>query len=216
MDAICFDMDGVIVDSERHWVPIENERILPAVIESGQPTASEITGMNVSDLYGYLDAKYGTTMDEAAFRSHYDDVAEELYTERAALMDGFEGLRADLRDRDAALALVSSSPHRWIDFVLDRFDLRGAFDAVVSADDIDGASKPEPEIYEHGAARLDVPAARCVAVEDSAHGVEAAVAAGMYVLGYRTDANDSQDLSGADAVVAGPEELRERLEVLCA
>ncbi|MFC7154703.1 HAD family hydrolase [Halomarina halobia] len=216
MDAVCFDMDGVIVDSERHWAPLENERILPRAVESGTVTASDITGMNVADLHAHLAEEYGTTMSEAAFVALYDEAAEELYTERVALIEGFEPLCERLGERGAALSIVSSSPRRWIRFVLDRFDLRGAFDAVVSAEDVDGPSKPAPDVYERAAARLDAAPERCVAVEDSAHGVAAATAAGMYCVGYRTDANESQDLSAADAIAAGPAALRERVEALCA
>lgn len=215
MDAICFDMDGVVVDSERHWVPIENERILPETVESGHPTADEITGMNVRDLYGYLDEEYGTTMDEEGFVARYDDAAAELYTERVDLLEGFETLCGQMRERNVAVALVSASPRRWIGFVLDRFDLHGCFDLVVSAEDIAGPSKPEPHVYEHAAAGLGIPTDGCVAVEDSAHGVEAAAAAGMSVLGYRTGANGSQDLAAADAVATGPADLRRRLKVRC-
>lgn len=209
------DMDGVIVDSERHWVPLENERILPQTVASGEVTASEITGMNVTDLCAYLDTEYGTTMNEAEFIGLYDEVAEELYTERVALQDGFEGLCEHLHKQDIVVAIVSSSPRRWIRFVLDRFALHELIDEVVSAEDIDGSSKPAPDIYQYAASQLTIPAEQCVAVEDSAHGIAAANAAEMYSLGYRTDVNADQDLAAADRVVAGPVELRNHLETLC-
>lgn len=211
-EAVCFDMDGVVVDSEHHWVPLENERILPRAAPDGDVTASDITGMNVSDLYDHLVAEHGATMDREAFVALYDDAAEELYTERAALLPGFDALRSALRERGASLALVSSSPRRWIRLVTDRFALDG-FDAVVSADDVAGPSKPEPDVYERAAERIDVAPANCVAVEDSTHGVSAANAAGMTSVGFRWDDDHAQDLSAADAVATGPDDLgRELLE----
>lgn len=208
MDAVCFDMDGVIVDSERHWIPLETERILPRAVPSGEVHASEITGMNVTHLYAYLSEQYGTAISEKEFLGLYDEVAEELYTERVTLMDGFEEFLRTLRGRGIRVALVSSSPHRWIEIVLDQFGLRSAFDAIVSAEDIDGDGKPAPDVYRYAASELGVPPDRCVAVEDSAHGVKAAIGAGMVCVGYRTDINDNQELSEATAVVEGPDALR--------
>lgn len=213
MDAICFDMDGVVVDSERHWVPLENERILPAAVESSGsdgPTASEITGMNVRDLHAYLEREYGTTVTVDELVATYDDAAVELYEERVSLLDGFDDVLATLEAAGVAVALVSSSPHRWIDRVLDRFELRDAFGAIHSGEDV-AEGKPAPAIYERAVADLGVDAADAVAVEDSAHGVAAASAAGLHVVGYRTAANADADLDRADEVVAGPDALRETL-----
>ena len=215
MDGCFFDMDGVVVDSERHWVPLENERILPAVVDTppGEgPAASEITGMNVRDAYAYLDREYGTTVDLDDYLAVYDDAAAELYDERVALMPAFESLVDDLHGDDVALALVSSSPHRWIDRVLDRFDLRDAFDAVVSADDVDAPGKPAPDVYETAAARLDVDPTASVAIEDSAHGLAAARAARMTAVAYRPTANADSTFDHADVVADGPDDLRTVLD----
>jgi len=212
--AVCFDMDGVVVDSERHWVPLENERILPAAVPGADVTAGDITGMNVRDLYAHLSAEYGTALDEGEFLALYDDAAEELYTERAALLDGFEELVGSLREAEVAVALVSSSPRRWIRLVLERFGLADRLDAVVSADDVD-SGKPAPDVYERAADRLGVAPGRCVAVEDSTHGLAAALAAGMEGVGYRTAVNAGQDLSAADTVAEGPVALGRVLRERC-
>ena len=214
MDACCFDMDGVVVDSERHWVPLENDRILPAVVDAPpgeEPRASEITGMHVEDAYALLDREYGTTLDLDGYLDVYDDAAAELYDERVALLPGFDRLCEDLRTAGVAVALVSSSPHRWIDRVLDRFELRDAFDAVVSADDVPGPGKPAPDVYADATERLGVDATASVAVEDSVHGTAAASAAGLDVVGYRTAANEAVTFADADVVVEGAPALREHL-----
>jgi HAD superfamily hydrolase (TIGR01509 family) len=214
MDACCFDMDGVVVDSERHWVPLEEERILPRVVDAREgtvPSASETTGMHVEDAYAFLEREYGTTVTLDEFFAVYDEAAVELYDERVALVPGFERLVEDLRAGDVAIALVSSSPHRWIDRVFDRFGLQGAFDAVVSADDVPGPSKPAPDVYEHATDRLGVHAAASVAVEDSAHGAAAASAAGLDVVGYRSDRNRSVAFADADVVADGADALHETL-----
>ncbi|MFC4987399.1 HAD family hydrolase [Saliphagus infecundisoli] len=212
--AVMFDMDGVLVDSERHWAPLENEHILPRTTASGEVTASEISGLNVADLYAYLIEEYETTIDKREFVALYDEVAEDLYSERATLVDGFDDLVEMLREREVKISLVTSSPRRWVQLVLDRFGLDGVFDTIVCADDIDGASKPAPDIYEYAADTLTVAPQRCIAIEDSSHGVQAARSAGMYCLGYRTEANHGQDLTNADQVAAGATELHDQLHAL--
>lgn len=209
MRAALFDMDGVLVDSEDYWVELEREEILPAVVPDDDVDVAEITGMNYREIYDYLDAAYGVGVSREAFLDVFEQAARELYTERVSLLDGLHGLLAELDARGVSTALVSSSPHAWIDMVFERFDLDGAFDAVVSADDVDGAGKPAPAIFERAAAELGVAADECVAVEDSENGIESAARAGTTVVAYRIDAHDGLDLSPADRIVDSPAGLRE-------
>ena len=208
--AVLFDMDGVIVDSERYWVPTEREEIFPDVVADGTPT-DETTGMNFRESYDYLDEHYETTVEKDEFVERYEDAARDIYGEKVELMDGFRELVADLRAADRRIALVSSSPPDWIERMLDRFDLHDAFDEVISAEQIPGEGKPAPDIYEYAAGELGVEPEDCVAVEDSENGVAAARAAGMAVVGYRNKSEETLDLSEADAVAESPEELREEL-----
>ena len=209
MRAVLFDMDGVLVDSEDYWVAFERDELLPEVVPDEDVQVAELTGMNYHDIYDYLESEYGTAIPREAYLDRFETFAHELYTDRVSLLSGFRDLRDELADRGADVALVSSSPHGWIDLVLERFDLEEDFDAVVSADDIDGGSKPEPDVFEYAAAELDVPPEGCVAVEDSENGVESAARAGTTTVAYRIDAHDDLDLSAADVVVDSPEALRE-------
>lgn len=206
-NAVLFDMDGVIVNSEDFWVELEEETIFPEVVAE-EVTADEITGMNYREIYDYLDAEYETTATKEEFIAIYDEAATKLYGEHVLLMDNFHDLLSDLRAQGTEIALVSSSPHHWIEIVLDRFDLD--FAEVVSAEDIDAPGKPEPAIYEHAAGLLGKHADECAAVEDSEHGIESAARAGAYCIGYPNGAKEL-DLSAADVVVSSPAELREEL-----
>jgi beta-phosphoglucomutase-like phosphatase (HAD superfamily) len=92
--------------------------------------------------------------------------------------------------------------------VCDRFDLR--FDAVVSAEEVDGPGKPEPHVYHHAADELGVSSIDCVAVEDSVPGVQSATAAGMTCVAYQPEGGNLY-LSAMERVVGGPDELRAEL-----
>lgn len=211
MDAVCFDMDGVVVDSEAYWKPAERDEIFPEVVPGAGVDPEATTGMNYREIFDYLAERHAVAVSRDRFVELYEEAAREVYGEQVALMDGLPGLLGTLRESGVAVALVSSSPHDWIDLVLDRFDVRDGFDRVVSAEDVDAPGKPEPFVYEFAASRLGVDPASAIAVEDSCHGVAAATAAGMTAVGYRSEANEGVDLSPADLVVEGPAELREAL-----
>jgi len=209
MDALLFDMDGVVVDSEDYWHPAEREELLPQVLDGELPDLDEITGMPYREIYDYLDANYETRVSKSAFVDLYDETAETVYREKVELLDCFAAVRDATRDAGVPVGLVSSSPPTWMRYVLDRFGLE--FDLVLSNDEIDAPGKPEPDIYEMAADRLGVDPADCVAVEDSRNGSLAAERAGMVVVGFRVEHNAETDLSACDVVCAGSEELREEL-----
>ncbi len=209
MNAVCFDMDGVLVDSENFWIPREIDDLFPRLLPDDDIDVAEITGMNYRDIYEYLDTNYDVAMGRADVLAWYDEAAESIYGEDVTLLPGATALVDDLRDSDIRVALVSSSPHHWIDIVLERFALD--FDAVVSADAIDVPGKPNPDIYEHAAEQLAVSPQATVAVEDSGHGIEASRRAGMYVVGFKHGDTDDTDRSDADYVATSPTDLREHL-----
>jgi HAD superfamily hydrolase (TIGR01509 family) len=207
--AVLFDMDGVVVDSERYWPELEAERIFPVVVPEQGVEPEEVMGMNYREIYDYLEERYEVAVDRERFLDLFEETAIEIYGERAELMDGFHELLADIQDRDIPIALVTSSPHPWIDVVLDRFDLDGQFDAIVSAEDVE-RGKPEPDVYERAIRAVGATPEQSVAVEDSTTGARAARAAGVYCLGY-TGVHDGLDRTVVDAVASTPAALRERL-----
>jgi len=190
--ALLFDMDGVIVDSEDCWHAAEREELLPAVLAGERPDLDEITGMPYREIYDYLDANYEPTVTKAEFVALYDGTAERIYRERVALLETFHEIRTTAGDLGVPVGLVSSSPPEWVGYVLDRFELE--FDLVLSDDDVAGPGKPQPDIYEAAASRLDVAPEDCVAVEDSQNGSLAAKRAGMTVVGYRVQHNAETDI----------------------
>jgi HAD superfamily hydrolase (TIGR01509 family) len=149
-------------------------------------------------------------VSKEAFVAKYEERAESLYGEDVDLTPGTRALFDDLRAAGRAVGIVSSSPRSWIDAVRERFDL-DPLDLVVSADDIDGPGKPEPDSYEYAAAELGVAPAACVVVEDSPNGIAAAVRAGAFTVAYRSTHNAELDLSEADTVVENPDALRSLL-----
>jgi HAD superfamily hydrolase (TIGR01509 family) len=198
MDAVLFDMDGVIVDTEECWRERERDVILPAAVAGEPPAQAEIRGINYRETYDYLAERYEMVLDREAFLSLYESAAADLY-DSATLMAGFEDLLASLRDRGVRVAIVSSSPPDWIDRVVERFGLD--VDATVSTEDVDGPGKPASDVYLAAAERVGVAPADCVAVEDSPNGVRAATRAGIPTVadGGDPEATELADYAASDA-----------------
>jgi HAD superfamily hydrolase (TIGR01509 family) len=207
LEAVLFDMDGVVVDTEDFWQEREANVVLPESVASGDPTQDEIRGVNYRETYDYLAEHYEMAVDREEFLDLYESAAEELYTERAELMPGLLDLLATLRDRGVKTAIVSSSPRSWITMVVERFGLD--VDALVSTEDVNGPGKPAPAVYEYAAETLGVDPAACLAVEDSPNGVRAATRAGTTCIAYGGDPEAS---SLADVAVDSPEDLRAYVE----
>jgi len=207
MNAVIFDMDGVIVDSEIHWKTVEGyflQSVIPTWRSSDQ---DKIIGMGVHDLYTLLSNEYGLQKTKEQFLELYQEMANEIYGQKVSLLEGFPALLSTLNTHHIPVALASSSPVSWIDIMLDRFGLRAAFKVIVSADELHGEGKPSPAIYLLTAKRLGVSPAACIAIEDSKNGVLSAKNAGMFCIGLRNGFNVEQDLSRADMVISSFAEL---------
>jgi HAD superfamily hydrolase (TIGR01509 family) len=215
IDAVIFDMDGVLVESEQYWTEEMRDIIQRAYPEGVDVTPADLTGVSIYDQYDTFGADYDMLVSRDAYFELYDDVAEAIYLEKADVTDGAADLVRDLKDAGLPVGLATSSFPQWVAWTLDRLGLAGVFDVEVLAPELDEPGKPEPFIYEEAASRLGVDPARCLVIEDSASGIEAAARAGAYVLAYRApDSDGEQDVSRADEVANGPAELRERVRAI--
>jgi len=200
-------MDGVLVQSEEHWVDIQRNHILPTVAPDDDIPLSAITGRDYTEVYPDLAKAYDMAVTREEYERLFEEAGREIYGEYATMLDGVDNLLASLREADVSLALTTSAPWDWIEVIDDRFGLLHHFDAGVSAQDIDGPGKPEPDIYERGAAELGIAPSDCWAVEDSTAGARAAVAAGMTTVGFRGD-GEAADLSMVHHLADDAAELR--------
>jgi len=207
MNAVIFDMDGVIVDSEIHWKTLEGyflQSLIPTWTSADQ---DKIIGLGVHDLYTLLISQYGLQKTKQQFLELYQEMANKIYGQKVSLIAGFSDLLTTLNKNNIPVALASSSPRSWINIMLRRFGLQASFRVVVSADELEGEGKPSPAIYLLTAQRLGVSPTSCIAIEDSKNGVLSAKNAGMFCIGFRNGFNEEQDLSKADMTIHGFAEL---------
>mgnify|MGYP001347518874 CR=1 FL=1 len=197
--AIIFDMDGVIVDSEPlHELAF---REIFAVMGYG-----ETHGMDFVQYYGKSDralwadfvAKHNPPQPLEELLAWKERHFLGILREREPIFDPVPPLIETLAGR-WPLAVASGSMHPVIDAVLAMRGLRRCFSAVVSVQDV-GRGKPAPDVFLRAAELLGRPPAACVVLEDSAAGVTAAKAAGMRVIAI-TNTLPAGQLAHADAVV---------------
>src|SRR5438034_9409514 len=128
--AVIFDMDGVIVDSERHWPPIEQFFYFELIPELLNENYHHLVGKSVYDMYDLFVEKYNLKMPLDEYLDKYKGMAEKVYTEKSVLLPGFKRLLANLIHKKIPLAIASSSPNSWIEMVMKKFELGKVFPIV--------------------------------------------------------------------------------------
>jgi HAD superfamily hydrolase (TIGR01509 family) len=182
-DAILFDFDGVLLESEYAG----NRQIADYLTSIGHPTSPEdsmanFMGLAGQDFIGAIERWIGRAVPDGF---HAARAAEDA----RALEEGLPAVAGAIRFVERlppALprAIASSSRTRWIDAHLRHLGIRDAFgDKIFSGREHVARGKPAPDLYLHAAAALGVPIERCVILEDSPVGVTGAVASGATVIG---------------------------------
>lgn len=195
---VIFDCDGVIVDSE----PLANAVLHARLVALGldltpEESATRFTGRTMADCVTLIEARLGRAVP-ADFEATVRRETKAAFDDALTSVKGIDEVLATLA---RPFCLASSGSHEKIRHSLRLTGADRYFDdgRIFSAQDV-AAGKPAPDLFLHAAARLGVPPAQCVVVEDSVPGVEAGVAAGMRVLGY-AERTASRQLEAAGATV---------------
>lgn len=179
-DAIIFDLDGVLMDSEQRWNEIKEALVRDAGGEWRAEAAVAMMGMSSPEWSAYLRDELGVPMDAEEISAEVVGRMSASYAEDLPLLPGaIETVRL-LADR-WPLGLASSSNREVIDTFLRLADVGEDFRATVSSEEV-GRGKPSPDVYLEAARALGVAPTSCVAIEDSTNGLRAAAAAGMRVI----------------------------------
>jgi len=205
--AIIFDMDGVIINSEEIWAKKELSFFKQFADQWTSADQQAITGRSIHDIYSYISQKYSLSLSEAEFFQEYDQIAQQVYGQETQLLPGVIDLLNQIKATQLPLALASSSPHSWIKLVIDRFNLKNFFKVIVSSDDIKGKGKPAPDIFLFTAKKLKIKPNKCLVIEDSINGVKAAKAAAMSCIWLKLDRRINKQKVKADKIVSSHLEI---------
>ena len=211
MKYALFDMDGVLLDSERgSFAIVQNSLEQIGISEPVDDLMERYVGMTPRAIGEDIIRRHRKNIPVEDFlsihlnRGSYYEVCEDLRP-----TEGLVDFLEFLRERKVRMAVVSSTPSRNVLIALNRMKILSYFEAVVCGDTL-STSKPSPEGYLKAAEYLGAEPSECMVIEDSKAGVQAGKNAGMFVAAYK-ETSPGQDTSGADLEVFSFRELEEAL-----
>jgi HAD superfamily hydrolase (TIGR01509 family) len=180
IEAVVFDLDGVLIDSEPVWEEVRRGLVAERGGHWAPDAQRRLMGMSTPEWARYLSQDLGVGLPPDEVAATVIDRMAARYREHLPLMPD----AAEAVQRLAArwpLGLASSAPAALIDTVLEAAGLGSYFQVTMSTEQVPHG-KPAPDIYLAVTSRLGVEPARCAAVEDSSNGLRSAAAAGMRVI----------------------------------
>jgi HAD superfamily hydrolase (TIGR01509 family) len=180
IEAVVFDLDGTLVDSEPVWEQVRRGLVAERGGHWAADAERKLLGMSTPEWARYLSDDLGVGLPPDQVATLVVDRMAARYREHVPFLAG----AVDAVRRFAArwpLGLASSSPPRLIETVLQSAGLRSSFKVVMSTEQV-AHGKPAPDIYLAVTAELGCPPPDCAAVEDSSNGLRSAAAAGLWVI----------------------------------
>jgi HAD superfamily hydrolase (TIGR01509 family) len=211
IEAVVFDMDGVLVDSEARWDAARRAVVQAAERRFPEEATRAMQGMSAPEWEAYLHDELGVPQPPERIGREVVDAMARGYREDLPLLPG---ATEAIRQLAAAypLAIASSANRELIELVLELAGLHDDFRAYVSSEEV-AHGKPAPDVYLEAARRLGADPTRCAAIEDSSNGLRSAHAAGMAVVAVPNRAYPpAQDaLALAQAVVERVDDITPEL-----
>jgi HAD superfamily hydrolase (TIGR01509 family) len=207
IQAVVFDLDGLLLDSEQVWDAAREELARERGGRWHPQAQRDMMGMSSPEWSRYMHDEIGLPEPPEEINAEVVRRLERRYREHLPVIPGAGEAVERLAER-WPLALASSSNRELIDLALELMGIADRFQATVSSEEV-ARGKPAPDVYLEAARRLDVDPAKAAAVEDSHNGIRAAKAAGMRVIAIPNEhfPPDQEALAQADIVLKTLAEL---------
>jgi HAD superfamily hydrolase (TIGR01509 family) len=207
LEAVVFDMDGVLLDSEEIWDEARHALALERGLDWPESAQRDMMGMSSREWSLYMHERVGLAASPEEISAEVVRRLEDLYWQHLPLLEGAVQAVERMAKR-FRLGLASSSNRPIIELVLELAAVADCFEVTVSSEEVE-RGKPAPDVYLEALRRLGVAPERAAAIEDSTNGLLSARAAGMLVVAVpgtvfppRADA-----LAAADVVIDSLTEL---------
>jgi HAD superfamily hydrolase (TIGR01509 family) len=178
IQAVIFDMDGLLLDSERLY--FQAYRDTRQALDLPEDDALFLSMVGTNNRHGrvMLEAGLNGAVPLATFTTHWDEACAAALAKGIPVKPGVDALLTQLTAQNTPYAIATSSNTQKAWKHLAKAEIDHHFDTLIGGDQVQN-SKPAPDIYLRAAAALDIAPTKCAAFEDSENGVRAAHAAGM-------------------------------------
>lgn len=212
IEAVIFDMDGVLIDSEPLWKEAEIHVFRKVGIELTSDLCLETLGMRTDKVVEHWYGKYpwkGPGLKQVS--DDIEQTVKELILRKGTPMEGYREAIEFFLNRGILTGLASSSTMELIEAVLQKLEVKELFSVIHSAEH-EPEGKPHPAVYLSTAKRMGVKPEHCLTIEDSLNGLNSARAAGMKTLVMPARENRGDPgFQQADLVIHSLREINERL-----
>jgi len=208
MRAVIFDLDGVLADSEPWWNQIDAKLLSEYGATYRGEYHQNVVGVNYRLTMEFYKKAFGLSVPTEEMMRRRGEIATEFFANRVGLFPHVEEVLQELRQMKLRLAVATSSVGASTRPFLDRYQLTGFFEVIVTGEEVQ-RGKPAPDIYLRAADKLGIPVNACLVVEDALPGVAAAKAAKMRVAAIpdRRFANPREYEKKADYILNSLKEL---------
>jgi len=207
--AVIFDMDGVLIDSQPLHYKIDIEVLLACGYPATLETVTPYTGISNPDRWPKYKETLGLSQSVEGLIELQVEFMIKIFNQAALTpIDGVPALLQSLKENNILCGVASSSSHELINLVLEKCEIAHFFAHLISGEDVK-TGKPAPDIYLKAAKVFGLPPELCIAIEDSTPGILSAKNAGFICIGYVNPNTHGQDFARADHVVNHFDECRE-------
>jgi HAD superfamily hydrolase (TIGR01509 family) len=199
--ALIFDMDGLMIDSERLYWQVEKALARSYRKDVREDTLWEMMGRRPIEGMRIFVEEVGLPISAEEALALRDTRMRQKYREESEAMPGLFHI-LDTFYGKLKLAVCTGAQREFMDIVVDRLKIRERFDVLQASDEIK-QGKPDPEIYLTACAKVGLEPRKCIVLEDSSNGALAGKRAGCYTIGVPSKYSRGQDFSFVDFVAPG-------------
>jgi len=207
MDAVIFDLDGVLVGTPKYGMQSDNKALEPFWVSINEEERKLFEGKSLKIRVPMYEEKFNIKIDfeefsETFIKTQLDLVKEEIIVSK----DRIKSLIKTLKEKGLKVAVVTSARKSKVDQILNWLEVDELLDSLLTSDDVE-KNKPHPEPYLKAIDSLKLMPDEVIIIEDSPMGIRSGKAAGVKVIALKTEAFAMEDLSEADEIINSLEEI---------